>query len=737
MSDRPQDAFNAEATELLQQMEDGLLALEDGTQDPEQVNTLFRAAHTIKGTAGVFGFDAVEHFTHVVENLLEQARSGELTIGRDLVSLLLRARDHMAVLVAEAVEEADPDPATPATGEALAEELRAYLDDGGETDAEPEEPVAEGSVEVMNDGHPVASEDWHISLRFEPDVLRHGMDPLAFLRYLRKLGEIIHVTTLDDALPGLGELDPEVLHLGFEVEFRSETADKAAIEEVFEFVEDDCELHILPPRAHIHRYADMIRGLPEDDLRIGEILVRSGALTQHELDEALREQTSRRNEGGEGAAPLGEVLVDQQSVHQEVVDTAVEKQSQSREARSTAASSLRVDADKLDALINQVGELVIAGATTNLLAQQSGDEQLGESISVMARLVEEIRDSSLRLRMVPIGETFNRFRRVVRDVSAELGKDIALTIEGADTELDKTVVEQIGDPLMHLVRNAMDHGIESAEERQAAGKPAQGQLRLNAYHESGSIVIEVADDGGGLNSDKILAKARDRGVVTPGQELSEAEIHRLIFEPGFSTAGEVTNLSGRGVGMDVVKKNIESLRGSVDVESRYGEGSIIRIRLPLTLAIVDGFLVTVAGASYVIPLDSVLECVELTDNDARDAGEQGYINLRGEVLPFIRLRRMFERDAGYAEREAIVVVQISGQKVGLVVDELLGEFQTVIKPLGQLFRELDGVSGATILGSGEVAMILDVPGLIHRVDWKNGEGRPGHAPALEADRHDR
>jgi two-component system chemotaxis sensor kinase CheA len=353
---------------------------------------------------------------------------------------------------------------------------------------------------------------------------------------------------------------------------------------------------------------------------------------------------------------------------------------------------------------------VIAGASANLLARKSGEGTLVEATSVLSRLVESIRDSALQLRMVQIGETFNRFHRVARDVSKELGKDIELVINGAETELDKSVVERIGDPLMHLVRNAMDHGIESAAARAAAGKPVKGRVELNAFHDSGSIVIEVVDDGGGLNKDRIQAKAIEKGVIQAGDSLSDQEVVNLIFEPGFSTVEKVTNLSGRGVGMDVVRKNITALRGSVDVKTEQGAGSRFTIRLPLTLAIIDGFLTGVGKASYVIPLDMVIECIEL----AGTSGERDYINLRGEVLPFVRLRELFEVRGERPTRENVVVVQYAGQKAGIVVDQLLGEFQTVIKPLGTLFRNMRGIGGSTILGSGEVALILDVQALVSR-----------------------
>jgi two-component system chemotaxis sensor kinase CheA len=396
----------------------------------------------------------------------------------------------------------------------------------------------------------------------------------------------------------------------------------------------------------------------------------------------------------------------------DVVEAAAVKQGKVAEKKSLESQLIRVQASKLDQLIDLVGEMVIASAGANMQARKSGESALVESTSVISMLVEQIRDSALQLRMVQIGETFTRFQRVVRDTSRELGKEIELLISGSEAELDKSVVEKLGDPLMHLVRNALDHGIESPEVRVAHGKPARGTLKLNAYHESGGIAIEIIDDGGGMNREKILNKARERELISHNQVLTDSEIFALIFEPGFSTAEKITNISGRGVGLDVVKRNITALRGSIEVESREGEGSIFRIRLPLTLAIIDGFLVGVGRASYVIPLGTVVECIELSEQDKRDTQNRQYINLRGEVLPFVRLREQFEiKDLG-GKRENIVVVQYAGQKIGLVVDELMGEFQTVIKPLGIIFKHIRGIGGSTILGSGDVALILDVQSLV-------------------------
>jgi two-component system chemotaxis sensor kinase CheA len=551
---------------------------------------------------------------------------------------------------------------------------------------------------------------WHISVRFGTDLLRHGSDPLTVLNGLAALGDIVMMETLADSMPPAAEMDPEACYLGFEIRLQT-PASKAEIENVFKFVRDECTLHILPPDSKVADFLQLIASLPAETMRLGDILVKSGALTKAELDAGLlrqRDTNGAVDEAGEpmpDVAPIGEILVEQRAVNKEVVEAAADKQKSISEKQATDAGLIRVHADKLDELIDQVGELVIAGASANLLARRNGDSALIEANSVLSRLVETIRDSALQLRMVQIGETFNRFQRITRDLAQELGKDIELVINGAETELDKSVVEKIGDPLMHLVRNAMDHGIESAEARAAAGKPTRGRIELNAYHESGSIVIEVADDGRGLDLEALQAKAIEKGLIQPGQTLSDQEISNLIFD-----ADAVTGASGHGSGMDVVSKNITALRGTVIVKTEAGLGSRFTIRLPLTLAIIDGFLTGVAKSSYVIPLDTVVECIELANTTA----DRDYINLRGEVLPYVRLRELFEVPGVQPTRENVVVVQYAGQKAGIVVDQLLGEFQTVIKPLGTLFRHMRGIGGSTILGSGEVALILDVQALVSR-----------------------
>jgi len=714
--------FIQESREQLAAMEAGLLSLEQDPNDKDNINTIFRAAHTIKGGSGVIECHPIESFTHHVENLLDAVRQGEIAVTPPLATLLLECCDHMASLVDLLSIEASLSSADQqARCAALTERLAEFLHSAGQNALASvgadvaNMTVQETSVDVESSGGGIVlSDSWHISVRFGENVLRGGMDPLAFIRYLGGLGEILGIETLADAMPPAEEMDPESCYLGFEIRLQTR-ASKADIEHVFDFVRDDCDLRILPPNSKLSEYIKHIQELPEDTMRLGEILVRCGALTQAEIEQGLRNQKSETDrittDSDAPQQPLGKILIDNKVVQKEIVDAAVVKQTQVIDKKAKEAQLVRVHADKLDQLIDLVGELVIAGASANLLAHKSRQSDLVEATSVLSRLVENIRDSALQLRMVQIGDTFTRFNRVVRDVSKELGKEIELVIGGAETELDKTVVEKIGDPLMHLVRNSLDHGIEPVAQRLAQGKPACGRVSLNAYHDSGNIVIQVSDDGGGLNKEKIRAKALERGLIQPNQVLSDSEVLNLIFEPGFSTVDKVTNLSGRGVGMDVVRRNIQTLRGSVSVATADGEGTTFTIQLPLTLAIIDGFLIGVGKATYVIPLDTVVECIELKNLPS----DRNFLNLRGEALPFIRLRELFDVAGEPPQRENIVVVQFAGQRAGIVVDQLMGEFQTVIKPLGVMFPNLRGIGGSTILGSGEVALILDVAALVQTV----------------------
>jgi len=695
--------FIAEAGELLEQMESGLLHIEQDGADTDAVHALFRAVHTLKGSAGLFGLHHIVACAHVAESVLDEVRDGRQAITPALATLLLSVGDYLAALVALAAAGAEPDDACAATGLALGDELQTYLGAGlappAAASTVPAAPAAPAAtpVRAAGGGH------WHLSLRFNADVLRHGMDPLSFLHYLSTFGEIVHCAAVTGALPPLPELDAESSYFGYEVGYRSD-ADQASIDGAFEFVREDSSICLLPPGSSGADFRHLIElRAAQEHSCIDQLLIQCGSLTPAALEAAMAAATPEAPVRSETPAPS------------EAAETDPDTRRPPRGARAPEANLIRVDAAKLDQLIDLIGELIIASAGAGLAAQQAAAPALLESATKVTRLVEQVRDSALTLRMVPVGATFNRFQRVVRDVSAELDKDIRLEISGADTELDKTVVEKIADPLTHLVRNAMDHGIEPAAARRAAGKPAHGTVRLNAYHDAGAIVIEVADDGGGLNQQRILAKAAERGLIEAGAQLAERDIYNLIFEPGFSTADAVSNLSGRGVGMDVVKRNIAALRGSIELSSRAGHGTTISIRLPLTLAIIDGFLIGVGQAAYVVPLALVVECIELTAAQAAEANGNHYINLRGEVLPLVRLRQLFGAAPATLRRENVVVIRYGGRRVGLVVDHLMGEFQTVIKPLGKVFSQLRGIGGFTILGNGQVALILNVPELVGRL----------------------
>jgi two-component system chemotaxis sensor kinase CheA len=706
-------------------MEEALLHIEQSPEDAETINAIFRAAHTIKGSAGIFGLNSIVAFTHVAENVLDKVRGGHIRFDGALANLFLAVGDHISSLInlLETSEEADA--ASEQRGAALIERLEAVL--GGDAHVSAHAiagtpaiahaaPDAEATLRRAGGGM-VDTDNWHISIRFGQDTMRQGFDPLSFVRFLTTFGEIVHIVTLVDNVPTLSELDPDECHLGFEINFRTQ-ADKATIESAFEFVRDESQVRILPPHSKVSEYTDLISGLPESDLRLGEILIQCGTLTRAELDAALDEQTVAGHQGV-NVEPLGQMLVDRAQVHPAVVDAALDKQAKAREPRQSDTNLLRVDAAKLDKLIDLVGELIIAGAGAHLVARKHKIKEITQATSAVKHLMEEVRDSALNLRMVQIAGTFNRFQRVVRDVSQELDKDIVLRISGAETELDKTVIEKLSDPLTHLVRNAMDHGIESAERRAQNGKPAQGMVSLHAQHEAGQVVIEVSDDGGGLPKERILRKGIERGLVAPEAVLSDKEIFDLVFQPGFSTAEQISSLSGRGVGMDVVKRSIVALRGTIDLRSTEGVGTTVCIRLPLTLAIIDGFLLGVGKASYVVPLSMVVECIEMSRQQTEG---RNWLDLRGEVLPLVRLRELYGIEEEPSRRQNVVVVQGGGKRVGLVVDQLMGELQTVIKPLGKVFEQVRGIGGFTILGNGAVALLLDVGSLVAQITLESEAG---------------
>jgi len=715
------ETFSQEVDELLAAMEEALLGLEVASVDADCINSIFRAMHTIKGSSGLFGFDDVVAFTHEAETVLDRVRNGEREIDAELISVLLACKDHTAQIIQHVLfneGEALPE-ALQQQSQALIAQLIGQAAGGMRSTQDEQADHFEVDPNTSD-----SSDNWVISLAFKQNALRNGMDPLSFIRYLQTLGRISEVIITMPTIPRFEDMNPEDCYLNFKIAFNS-SADKKTIEDVFEFAEDDCEIHILPPNSRQEHYLLLLANMQEDQVkRLGEMLIEIGALTEKEVALTLNEQ---RDEDKEETKPLGEMLLEKNILQQPVIEQALKKQEAVKQKVNKESNYIRVDAAKLGYLINLVGELVISGAAMRLMVDKHGLSDVDDVASTMSHLVEDIRDTALQLRMVQIGETFTRFQRVVHDVSKELGKQIQLQITGGESELDKTVVEKINDPLTHLVRNSLDHGIETPAERLRAGKPEKGTIQLNAYHDSGRIVIQISDDGKGLDPERIVAKAVAKGLIKPDQALSKNEIYNLIFEPGLSTKEQASNLSGRGVGMDVVKRNIEALRGSVSVDSELGQGTTVTIHLPLTLAIIDGFMVEAQKERYIIPLSMVEECVEMNSDQWQIDEVQHYVNLRGQVLPYLRLGDFFHKDKKHArtQRESLVVVRFGEAKAGFVVDELHGENQTVIKPLGKLFENLNGIGGATVLGSGDVALILDVQGLI-----QHAKKRVNHTLAL-------
>ena len=684
------ETFIVEANEHLGAIEAILLSFEGGgTQDSETLNSLFRSFHTIKGTSEMFGFKHVSDFTHSAETLLVKVRNGEVQLTEDLVEVLLKCKDHIIELMS--ISEADfgdrqdlSDYGT--TLVRLLEELGGGGSSAGSRMSASKEDVSRNVSEVKkSEVKPAAAGpvDWGITLKFKRDLFIHGLDPFPIIRFLRQMGEILKIRTVSDDIPTGSDFDPEKCYLTFHIKFRGDVKE-SDIRENFEFVQDDCDITIVRLSAGESSRAD-------DEGEVSQM---------QEISSDSRQETEKSHDGGTAGSRIAEISSRKSEVS---VDA------------SRVSKSFRVDSERIDNLINLVSELVMSGAIIGQLSTEKESSELLEASDQLARIVTEIRESTLRLRMVPVGGVFNRFKRVIHDLNRELGKNVFLHLRGAETELDKSVIEQISDPLMHLIRNSLDHGIEDAETRQKRNKPPEGNIYLNAFNEAGDIVIEIQDDGGGLKKDRIFSKAVEKGLVEKNQTMNDSDIYRLIFEPGFSTAQKVTNISGRGVGLDVVKRNIDALGGNVDVRSQEGEGTTFRIKLPLTLATIDGFLVGISGVKYVIPQDTVSECIEFTGSDM---GHQtrNIINLRGEILPFVKLREVFlagrTSETGDSKREFIVVVSQSGKKAGLVVDEIFGGMQSVIKPLGAILGKLKGISGSTILGNGEVAFIMDVHSLI-------------------------
>lgn len=653
----PIQVFRTEAAELFEQIEGGLLDLLHDLSNQDQIDAVFRGLHTLKGSGAMFGFEALAAFTHHCETAFDRVRKGEVPATAELVAAVLDAQDHMKSLVAT------PNGDHEMAGDVLLAKLQAAVGAGGGDHharaAAPKQPVAAA---------PAGATVWKLVFRLPMNSMVNGTNPLGLLDELRELGEC-KIVVDKSKIPDLDGLVPSELYLGWTVTLTTDKP-KSDIEDVFIFVMDDMEFELTQGDASapaVEAEAEVVAPVAS---------AQSSAPVEQKPAQAA------------AAAP---------------VDAKHGK---------PAAENVRVPAERLDELMDRVGELVIAQSRLSQLAGSSADIMLRSVSEDVERLSGELRDTMMVLRMVPVGSLFTRFRRLVHDLARETGKIIELQTEGETTEVDKTVIERLADPLVHLVRNSIDHGLEMPQDRVAAGKPETGKVTLLARQSGGEVIITIKDDGRGINRERVRAKAESSGIIQPGAQLMDQELLQLIFQPGFSTAQQITNLSGRGVGMDVVKKTVEALRGVIDIRSEEGKGSEISLRIPLTLAIIDGLLVRVGTGCYVIPLSAVEECLELSiEDDLRSRG-RSFISLRDSLVPFLRLRDMFRTGTQPDPYQKVVVISTGNERVGLVVDQIIGDHQTVIKAMSRLHHDVVTFSGATILGDGSVALILDVTNLV-------------------------
>jgi two-component system chemotaxis sensor kinase CheA len=658
----PAEVFRQEASELFDSLEAALLDLGLRPDDKELVDQAFRALHTIKGSGAMFGFDEVASFTHAFESAFDRVRKGEIRPDQDLISVALAAKDYIRTLI-EAPETTDS-----IIGDAILDDLHRLV-------APVERADREGSIVAQPAPAPEVRIGWQLHIEFDAGILRNGSNPLDLLEDLAKLGPCF-VVALTDGVPFLDEMDPEQCFLKWDVTLHSGCG-RDAIDDVFIFVQDEMKLVCAPLAT-----AEMAPPLAP-------------------LDMPAEHASPAKIEATEVSVAAPQVEKKREETRRE----------EPRRADDKANATVRVQAERLDELMDRVGELVIAQARLSQLASATDDISIKAIAEEIERLAASLRDTTMGARMVPIGSLFGRFRRLIHDLSRDLGKPVDFVTSGEDTELDKTMIERLADPLVHLIRNAIDHGIESTESRTAAGKTDKGRIEISATHAGAQVLVTVRDNGAGLNTARIRAKAEEQGLIAPGAAMSDQDIHQFLFHPGFSTAQTVSALSGRGVGMDVVKRTIEAMRGSIDTSTVPGNGTTVTLRLPLTLAIIEGLLIRVGEGRYIIPLSAVEECAELSAADERERGRD-FLNMRGDLVPFLRLRNLFASEGEPDLHQKIIIASSGETRIGLIADQIIGSHQSVIKSLSKLHSDVTMFSGATILGDGSAALILDVAQLI-------------------------
>lgn len=705
--DNTQDAYREEAYELLAELETALIDLGEHPDDADLIDRVFRAMHTIKGSGAMFGFNQIADFTHELETVFDLVREGRIAVTSQLINLSLSARDQIKAMLDDST---DGDHADDKICQAIIEELKSIVpvdvpDSGSANEissAHASEPAGSQQEDICMDDDRQDLAIYRIRFRPGPDLFRSGTDPLLLLDELRRMGACTAIARTD-AIPLLEEIDPECCYISWDI-ILTTSLDQNAIRDVFIFVEDDGNLDI----QLIEHVKSM--DLKTEAKKVGEILIERGDLSPEDLEKTLREQSR-----------LGELLVNHKMVDENALQSALAEQAHVKKTlhriqENTTAASIRVASEKLDMLVDLVGELVTVQARLSQKADAFKDADLLNIAEVVERLTSELRDNTMSIRMMPFGTTFSKLKRLVHDLSHDLEKEIALTTSGGETELDKTVIEQLNDPLVHILRNSIDHGIETPEVREKAGKPRHGSVQLSAEHSGAYVLIRISDDGAGLNPAAIRKRAIEKGLIQADTEKTQREIFNLIFAPGFSTSTTVTSVSGRGVGMDVVKRGIEALRGSIEIDSSPGHGTTITLKLPLTLAIIDGLLVESGGDKYVLPLAVIEECVELTRENVQHNHGRNMLNIRGQIVPYISLRERFQICGEPPAIEQIVINEANGQRIGIVVDRVIGQHQIVIKTMSKMYSNVDEVSGATILGDGMVALILDIARLIRSDD---------------------
>jgi two-component system chemotaxis sensor kinase CheA len=713
--DQLKNTFFDECSEALQQIEGGLTDLRQGHGSDDTINAVFRSVHSVKGGAGIFGFDSLVGFAHVFETVLDAMRSGTLAPSAEIVDVLLPANDVLTDLIAMSrAGEAIPANYGQESRSALEQLLGRTESDG------PEEPAPadfEGldftpvMFNQMDDTPGTADGKQTFAIVFRPqaEMLRRGNEPLFIIRELKKLGEL-ELTAETGRLPSLNEIEPDRPYIGWTGTLRTE-ATREQIDEIFEFVTGDCQVEITLEQAPLPAAKPMPVAVSSAPAVEEPVAAPVASLPVHPAPSMAPAAAPEPAEApGRAAAP------------------------------KASATTMRVEVEKIDRVVNMVGELVIAQAMLGQIVHGLPEDTSSRLTQILEEVIHhtrELKDSVMSMRAQAIGAVFQRMPRLVRELATKTGKKVQLVMHGENTEVDRSIIERLGDPLTHIIRNSIDHGIESPAQRLAAGKSEEGTITLSAEHRGGRIVVEVRDDGGGIDPDRVLKKAREKGLVSPDAVLTEDEINNLIFMPGFSTADTISDISGRGVGMDVVRRNIQDVGGRITIKSERGRGMTLQLALPLTLAVMDGMVIKVSRETYVLPMSAIVECLRPSRNDIHNlVGGRGLLQLRGNLVPVVHLSDLLDMGAENSESDERVVIIADagdGTRLGIIVDELLGHQQVVVKSMEESYGAVPGVAGATILGNGRVALILDVEKLSELAvtqTYSFTGGRSHNEPAL-------